>query len=103
MSNSITDTENLRILIGGGIISIFLLVGLLTMLSGFICSIFGKKTVGSKFIWFGALCGTIVFSSGLVIAAWIERSWVPLVMLAAALLIPMGLRKRRRQKDERKQ
>jgi hypothetical protein len=37
LSNSMTDTELVVILIGGGIITILVLVGLLTMLPGFVC------------------------------------------------------------------
>jgi hypothetical protein len=71
-------------MIGGGIIAIFLLTGLITMISGFICNIFGKKTIGSKLTWFGALCGAIGFSSAMMIAIWTKRSWILLVMLIAA-------------------
>jgi hypothetical protein len=90
-------------LIGGGIFSILILASLLTMLPGFICSIFGKKTIGSKLIWFGALCGVMAFSFALLVAAWIKRSWVSLIMLAAALLIPIALKKKWKQKDEQRE
>ena len=94
-----TDTERLVFLIGASIFFILVLACVLTMLPGFICSIFGKKTIGNKLIGFGAWCGFIAFSSVLVVAAWIKHSWVPLIMLVA-VLIPIGLKKKRKQKDE---
>jgi len=102
MNNSMTDTERLIFLIGGGIFSILILACLLTMLPGFICSIFGKKTIGNKLIWFGALCGAIAFSFALLVAAWIKRSWFSLIMLVA-VWVSIGLKKKRKQKDEQKE
>ncbi len=98
-----TDTERLIFLICGSIFFVLVLACVLTMLPGFICSIFGKKTIGNKLIGFGAWCGAIAFSSVLVVAAWTKRSWVPLIMLVAALLISIGLKKKRKQKDEQKE
>jgi len=97
-----TDTERLIFLISCGIFFILILASLLTMLPGFICSIFGKKTIGSKLIWFGALCGVIAFSLALLVAAWIKHSWVSLIMLAAVWVF-IGLKKKWKQKDGQKE
>ncbi len=81
-----TDTEVVVILIGGGIITILVLVGLLTMLPGFVYWAFGKKETGDKLVKFGAACGMIAFSLLLMAAAWIQRSWIWLIMLVIMLV-----------------
>lgn len=100
MNDAMADTERLKYVIGGSIIASFLMAGLLAILLSFVCFIFGKKTIGDKLVWFSTLCGAIGFSSALLIVAWIKNSWVPLIMLTVALLIPISLRKKWKQKNE---
>ena len=98
-----TDTELVITLISGGVISIFLLACLLTMLPGFICWAIGKKETGDKLVKFGAICGVIVFSLLIVAAAWSKRSWLPLIILAAVWLILPYIKKKRKLIDKHKQ
>ena len=98
-----TDTELVVILIGGGIITILVLVGLLTMLPGFVYWAFGKKETGDKLVKFGAACGAILFSLLLVAAAWWKRSWLPLIVLVAVWLMPPYIKKKLKPKDDQKQ
>lgn len=56
--------------------------GFLTMLPGFVLFALGKKEIGEKLVKFGAGCGVIAFSSALAVAAIIQRSYLPLVILA---------------------
>jgi len=99
-----TNTETLIILIDGGIITILVFACLLTMLPGFICWALRKKETGDKLVRFGAACGTIAFSLGLVGAAWAKRSWNPLIMLVAVwVIIFIQIKKNKKLKDEQKQ
>ena len=98
MNDAMTDTERLKYMIAGGIIAGFLLPGLFAMFLGFVCSMFGKKTIGDKLVWFGCLCGVLCFSFGLLAAAWMKRSLYILFLFVATLLIHIVLRKRWKQK-----
>jgi hypothetical protein len=73
------------------------------MLPGFVCWAFGKKETGDKLVKFGAICGTILFSLGLVVAAWWKRSWPPLIVLVAVWLLPPYIWKKWRPKHNQNQ
>lgn len=99
-----TNTETLIILIGGGIITILVFAGLLTMLPGFVCWALRKKETGDKLVKFGAACGFIAFSLVLVGVAWAKRSWIPLIMLVAAWVITFTqIKKNKKLKAEQQQ
>ena len=108
MSNSMTYTEMVVILIGGGIIAILLLAGLLTMLPGFVYWVFGKKETGDRLVKFGAACGMMAFSLMLMAAVWIQCSWIWLIMLVIMLvadwvMIFKQIKKKKELKAEQKQ